>query len=576
MRKTTKPIEIRKVARVRDKATGDYFEVIEFPVSNTERSRIELPPSVVVDTSAFERRLRDAGALLPKANTRDFLRAVAHRKAPLELIYEAQTGWTEDRKLFVLNVGIIGKSKQRILGVNQARAAEDASGRLSVAGDWKRWRSTVGKAAGLSSILTCSVCTAFAAPLLALAGCQSFMICIVGPSRSGKSIATLAAGSVIGIGKASDLVTWNITDARLEQRLSGFNDCLFPIDDLMALRAQNDRDRYLRIQGIAYKLAQGWATARHDSFTQGRGGNHAGWRTIALTSNEVSIRDLARKVGLERQRGEAVRLIDLPAFDEGQDHVFDRMPRKLSTNAMVEWKRQKFSEIAEACEKNHGAAYRRYISSLIAMGPKLAPFVQNRISYFIRHVRDGQDTDLSRDVAKRFAVLYAGGMLASRVGLVGWDNKELLAAINKCYVKARAMLPDDGQLLRAGLEVLKQKLTALPVLTSRSAGQFDKKRCDALDGFKGSGSGPVSYIVKRHAFDGLFVSKDQQKLVEDWLLNNDQLTKALPKRSGSNAAVPKEQHIWPDGERRRSLEILQLGKLSLYPRFQQVSCKTGS
>lgn len=559
MRMSKKPIQTRKVARVRDKATGNYFEIIEFPVSSTERAHIELPPSVVVDASAFERRLRDAGAILPKANTKDFLRAVALRKAPLELIYESQTGWTEDRKLFVLNDGVIGKSKQRILGVNQARAADDASGRLSVAGDWKRWRSTVGKAAGLSSILMCSVSTAFAAPLLSLAGCQSFMICIVGPSRSGKSIATLAAGSVIGIGKASDLVTWNITDARLEQRLSGFNDCVFPIDDLMALRAQNDRDRYLRIQGIAYKLAQGWATARHDSFTQGRSGHHAGWRTIALTSNEVSIRDLARKVGLERQRGEATRLIDLPAFDEGQDHMFDRMPRRLSPAAMVDWKRQKFSEIAEACEKNHGAAYRRYVTSIIAMGSKLAPFVQSRITHFIRHVRDEQDTDLSRDVAKRFAVLYAGGMLARRAGLVGWDSKDLLAAIRKSYIKARAMLPDDRALLRAGLETLAHKLATLPVLSSRNVDQFDKKRCDALDGYKKLNSGHATHLIRRHVFDGLFVSRHQQKLVENWLMNNSQLTRALPKGARTSLAAPKEQHIWPDRERRRSVEILQLG-----------------
>ena len=348
MKKTARPTEIKKVARVRDKATGDYFEVIEFPVSSTERSRLELPPSVVVDASALERRLRDAGAVLPRHSTRELLQTVARRKAPLELVYEAQTGWSEDRKLFVLNDGVIGKANQRILGVNQGKRAE-ASGQLSVAGDWKQWRSTVGKAASLSSILMCSLCTAFAAPLLALAGLQSFMICIVGPSGSGKSITTLAAASVIGIGKASDLVTWNITDARLEQRLSAFNDCLFPIDDLMALRAQNDRDRYLRIQGIAYKLAQGWATGRHDSFANSRGG-HAGWRTIALTSNEVSIRDLARKVGLERQRGEAIRLIDLPAFNVGEDHIFDRMLRKPSSASMADWKRETFAEIAGACE----------------------------------------------------------------------------------------------------------------------------------------------------------------------------------------------------------------------------------
>lgn len=193
------------------------------------------------------------------------------------------------------------------------------------------------------------------------------------------------------------------------------------------------------------------------------------------------------------------------------------------------------------------------------MGPRLAPFVQNRIKHFIRHVRDAQDTDLSRDIAKRFAVLFAGGMLARRAGLIGWDSRELLAAIRQCYVKARSMLPDDGELLRDGLEILAQKLTALPVLSSRNAGQFDKKRCDALDGFKKPSSGPACYIIKRHVFDGLFASRHQQELVEAWLLNNDQLTKALPKRSGSNATVAKEQHIWPDGVRRRSLEINSVG-----------------
>jgi hypothetical protein len=158
----------------------------------------------------------------------------------------------------------------------------------------------------------------------------------------------------------------------LEQRLSGFNDCVFPIDDLMALRDQRDRDRYLRIQGIAYKLAQGWATARHNSFADSRGG-HSGWRTIALTSNEISIRDLARKVGLERQRGEAIRLIDLPALDDGMDHIFDRAPKKLAAAKMIDWRRRQFAEIAQACDENHGAAYRRYISSLIAMGQRLGP-----------------------------------------------------------------------------------------------------------------------------------------------------------------------------------------------------------
>jgi hypothetical protein len=147
------------------------------------------------------------------------------------------------------------------------------------------------------------------------------------------------------------------------------------------------------------------------------------------------------------------------------------------------------------------------------MGPRLAPFVQTLIAHFIRQVRDGQDTDLSRDIAKRLAILYACGMLARRAGLVGWDGKELLAAVRKCYVKARAMLPDDGELLRTGLEILNKRLATLPVISNRNADQFDKKRCDALDGSKGSGpgSGPVSFIIKRRVFDGLFVSRHQHR-----------------------------------------------------------------
>lgn len=275
----------------------------------------------------------------------------------------------------------------------------------------------------------------------------------------------------------------------------------------------------------------------------------------------MTIRDLARKVGLERQRGEAIRLIDLPAFGDGEDHIFDLMPRKLSSANMADWKREKFGEIAEACELNHGAAYRRYISLLIAMGPKLGPFVSKQISFFMRNVRDRQDTDLSRDIAKRFAILHTGGMLARRAGLVGWDDKELLEVVSKCYVKARSMLPDDGELLRSGLDLLLKKMGALPVLSSRNVDQFDKKKCEALDGYKKLSSEDPTYLIKRHVFDGLFVSRHQQELVENWLLNNDQLTRAQTKGVKSSVVAPKEQNIWPDGERRRSLEIAQRGKL---------------
>ena len=91
-----------------------------------------------------------------------------------------------------------------------------------------------------------------------------------------------------------------------------------------------------------------------------------------------------------------------------------------------------------------------------------------------------------------------------------------------------------------------------------------------MDGYKKSGSREAICLIKRHVFDSLFVSRQQTELVEVWLLNNCKLTKALSKGDDLSFGVPKEQHIWPDGERRRSLEISQLGKQIRYEQYQGV------
>ena len=89
-----------------------------------------------------------------------------------------------------------------------------------------------------------------AAPMLSLLKRDSRTIVLFGPSRSGKTTVTLIAASAIGIGSTSELPTWNITDARLEQRLALFNNSLFPIDDLAILGGKG-RDVYRRVHDLA-------------------------------------------------------------------------------------------------------------------------------------------------------------------------------------------------------------------------------------------------------------------------------------------------------------------------------------
>ena len=58
------------------------------------------------------------------------------------------------------------------------------------------------------------------------------------------------------------------------------------------------------------------------------------------------------------------------------------------------------------------------------------------------------DGDLARDVCEKFGLLYAGGCLAIRYGLLPWKKSEVRDALLKYYLPARELLPDEGQHLR--------------------------------------------------------------------------------------------------------------------------------
>jgi hypothetical protein len=546
---------IKKIARIRDKATEQYLEVITFPTSKITINELTLPPSLVSDPGTFGKRLRDAGAILPKAEEklRRLLAAVAKSDPLEEWVYEAQTGWTRRKKGFVLVDGVIGSAATKIIGVNRANSINDPSGRLSRSGSWKSWRDTVAEPAGLSTILIFGICVALAAPLLAVINRPSFAICLFGRTRAGKSIATLLGASIIGIARINDLITWNITDARLEERISEFNDALFPIDDLSHMDG-SDKQKYQRIRDVAYRISQGLSTARHSSFTAAHGGVHARWRSIVLTSSERSIRELARAVKLERQHGEAVRLIDLPAVFGGLDHIFDRLPEDFDRATFQDWKKDTFKKIADACEKDHGKAFRKYIKALIADRTKLKGYIEAKIAYFVKHVCDEFDGDVARDVAGKIGLIYAAGMLGIRCGLLPWGKADLLDALTKAYIGARDLLPDDGVAVRQGIKALRAKLRQLPRTSKKAATAPD---FDEIDGYRNRRKKVNRYVIKRDAFHSLFTSETQRALIIESLIKKQRITLATPKSSaGAPSPKPQGQFVWPDGERRRSIEIV--------------------
>jgi hypothetical protein len=183
----------------------------------------------------------------------------------------------------------------------------------------------------------------------------------------------------------------------------------------------------------------------------------------------------------------------------------------------------------------------------------VAAAAQEASAYFVQHVCDTGDDVVARDVAGKFGIIYAGGLLGIRLGIVPWTQDELLDAVGKCYRAARDLLPDEGVALRQGLAILDARLKKL--VRVKSLKQLTSSDWDRLDGYRKQQK--HQYCIRREVFNALFATPAQRKLVLNHLIENGQITMAVAKGGGASAVRrPQDQFIWPDGGRRRSYEIV--------------------
>jgi hypothetical protein len=254
----------------------------------------------------------------------------------------------------------------------------------------------------------------------------------------------------------------------------------------------------------------------------------------------------------ERQHGEMLRLIDVPAVFDGRDHIFDRASAVIQASRKE--RKRVFATIVSGCKANHGAAIEEYVRRIINAEFDVRDSAHAAIDFFVRHVAEVGDGAITGDVAAKFGLVYAGGLLGIKFGIVPWQQGELLDAIAKCYRGARDLLPDEGVALRQGLALLMGRLAGLPRRKILKADKATNWR--EVEGYRARRNGYDRYVIRREVFNRIFASTAQRDLVLQHLLDENQITFALRKHEGAAIAEPKQQFIWPDGKRRRSHKIV--------------------
>ncbi|MDA8027550.1 MAG: DUF927 domain-containing protein [Nitrospiraceae bacterium] len=398
-------------ALVRDKKSEDWGRVLRFTDPDGIPHVWVCPATLLgADTSDFHRELARLGYILAsgqksKRLLEDFVK-LSSPKARIRCV--PKIGWYED--VFVLPDETFGnKGPERILF-----QSETTDHLFLTSGTVEEWRDNIGKLCAGNSRLIFAISTAFAAPLLHLGGVDSGVNHFFGASSTGKTSLIQVSTSVYG---SRDYVrSWRTTDNGLEGVLAGLNDCLSVFDEL----GQSDP----RISGhAAYLIANGQAKSR---------ANRSGgirktviWRTLALSTGEITITAHMASGGHFPKAGMMVRFLDIPA-EPSPGTVFEDLHGFKDGGVFSD-------HLKDVSRKFYGTPIRSFLTGITGILENIKSFIRTGMAEFLTaNLPEGSEGQVRR-VADRFALIACAGELATLFGITGWPEGEAEESASSCF-----------------------------------------------------------------------------------------------------------------------------------------------
>jgi uncharacterized protein (DUF927 family) len=279
------------------------------------------------------------------------------------------------------------------------------------------WKDNIARFCVDNPYLGFAVSAAFAAPLLSISNEQGGGFHIRGDSSGGKSTTLEVGGSVWGGGGQNGYLTsWRATDNGLESIGEGHCDALLCMDEIGQADART-------LGSTAYMLANGQGKVR-----AGRTGSArppAEWRLLFLSNGEESLAARMNEAGSKTHVGMEVRLADIPV--RGKWGVIDELHDFENSKDLI-------NHLKKATRSYYGTPVREYLRRLVAMDKVgVAQVITELQSEFRKdHVPPDAAGQVLR-VANRFALVAAGGELATEMSLTGWHEGEATQAVARCF-----------------------------------------------------------------------------------------------------------------------------------------------
>ena len=430
--------------------TGEVISVIIARPPGGVSVTVRMKPAELASIDAVRKVQNATGVLRNADNLKHRLARLVEGGAKAQREATYQSGWHGGRFVTPTRTLRFDKSASRIdFDPDRVVRTRPLAAPGLVSGTIEEWKSSVAAIAWLSTVGIVVVAAALAAPLLKFAGLsEAFLALLFGKSTGGKTALTQLGMSVQGKAARDLIVPVNMTPRGLEDLAPGFNHLLMPFDDLG--RVSDKAKLRAFVAWLIHQFSDGGGRLVGDGAQQA-GLTLERYASIGLVSSERSSAEIAAEAGEVRQRGEEARLFDIDCAGD----VFDRIPDGDGRSG-----EDLAAELIKGVVTSYGTPLAVFLPWLASQDEEvLKQQVAKLTDAFVDRFASGAD-NVQRRAARKFGLLYAAVVLATKAGVIDWPRKEVRAAIGLSYQGAMALgvHADDGPALIVRL----RKLLAQP------------------------------------------------------------------------------------------------------------------
>lgn len=344
------------------------------------------------------------------------------------------------------------------------------------AGTAEQWRDNVARFAMGNSRIAFSISAGFTAPLLSILGIEGGGFHFRGESSKGKTIALYAGGSVWGSHERKKM--WRATSNGLEMTAYQHNDSLLLLDEMGEM---NNKE----IGATVYMLANGQAKQRMNEAMPKQ------WRLLFLSTGEIDLKSAMAEAGNTTRAGQEVRLVDIEAV-AGEHGVFDCLLDGFGCS------RSQAEHLQAMTGQYYGAVGPLFIEKFTqSKKESLVSFKEMQTEFIKENLPEQANSQVAR-VLNRFAMVAAGGELATIYGLTGWEAGDSFLASQACFKSWLSNLSNakDSQEEAQAIEIIRLFIEQHGESRFADLNKSDDRRLKTIDrvGYKkGENEGDIEY-----------------------------------------------------------------------------------